>query len=80
MAFLGVPVVEWIGYLAAVIVLLSFVMKDIKKLRLINMTGCAIWVVYGVLLNMSWPIIITNASIFCVNAYYLYKTLKTIKN
>ncbi|WP_340202153.1 YgjV family protein [Ascidiimonas sp. W6] len=76
MNFLGVSIVEWVGYLAAAIVLFSFFMKDMKKLRLINMSGCTIWVLYGFLLQISWPIIITNAAIFCVNGYYLYKTRK----
>jgi Na+-driven multidrug efflux pump len=77
MDVLGVPMVEWVGYIAAAVVLFSFFMKDIKKLRLINMSGCTIWVLYGFLLKISWPIIITNAAIFCVNGYYLYKSVKS---
>lgn len=77
MTFLEVSVVEWVGYLAAAIVLFSFLMKDIKKLRLVNMSGCTIWVLYGFLLQISWPIIITNVAIFCVNGYYLYQGRKS---
>ena len=81
MTLLGVSVVEWVGYLAAVVVLLSFFMKDIKKLRLVNMSGCAVWVLYGILLNMAWPIIIPNTAIFCVNGFYLYRMVdKSSKN
>lgn len=66
--------VEIIGYVASVVVLFSFLMRDIKKLRLVNILGCSIFVVYGVYLNMSIPIIITNAAIILINVFYLAKT------
>ncbi|MFD2516657.1 uroporphyrinogen decarboxylase [Salinimicrobium flavum] len=70
MEILGISHVEWFGYLASLFVLLSFLMKNIKTLRYVNTLGCGFFVIYGVLLN-SWPIIITNAAIILVNAYYL---------
>ncbi len=66
--------VEIIGYVASAVVLFSFLMRDIKKLRLVNIVGCSIFVVYGVYLNMSIPIIITNVSIILINVFYLAKT------
>lgn len=65
--------IELIGYLASAFVLLSFVMKEMKKLRIVNIVGCTFFITYGVLL-MSWPIIITNVAIVIVNVYYLLKT------
>ncbi|MGB1018179.1 MAG: YgjV family protein [Chitinophagales bacterium] len=65
--------VEFIGYLASGFVLLSFLMKDIVKLRFVNMIGCVLFVTYGFLLS-SIPIIITNFAIIIVNIYYLLKT------
>lgn len=64
--------IELIGYAASLFVLLSFVMKDMKKLRMVNIIGCGLFIVYGVLLG-SFPIIITNAAITLVNVYYLSK-------
>jgi uncharacterized protein with PQ loop repeat len=64
-------IVEIIGYLASLIVLVSFLMKDIRTLRMVNMTGCLLFVVYGILLDWKWPIIVTNLAIFTINAYYL---------
>lgn len=61
---------EIVGYLASFFVLLSFLNKDIRKLRLVNSLGCALFVTYGVLLT-SIPIIITNVAILLVNGYYL---------
>ncbi len=71
MEFLGVSVTEWVGYAASLGVLLSFLMRDIRKLRMVNSIGCGLFVVYGVLLS-SIPIIITNAAILVINFYYLF--------
>ena len=64
-------IVEWVGYAAMVTLMISFLMKDIKKLRYINTVGCLLFVAYGIMLN-SYPIIITNAFISMVNIYYLF--------
>ncbi len=71
MEFLGVSLTEWTGYTASFWVMLSFFMRKIKVLRLVNMVGCVFWVVYGFMLSTAWPVIITNAVIFGVNFYYL---------
>ncbi|AEE19722.1 inner membrane protein [Dokdonia sp. Hel_I_63] len=62
---------EIVGYLASLFVLLSFLNKDLRKLRIVNSIGCALFVTYGVLLG-SIPIIITNLAILFVNGYYLF--------
>ncbi len=70
MEILGISYVEWIGYAASLFVLLSFLMRNITTLRYVNSIGCLFFVAYGILLD-SWPIIITNVAIVCVNFYYL---------
>jgi uncharacterized protein with PQ loop repeat len=67
---------EIIGYLASFIVLISFLMKEMKTLRIINSIGCVMFVAYGILLNFSVPIIITNVAIVAINIYYLMKVKK----
>jgi len=57
--------------MASLFVLLFFLRKDMRQLRIINSIGCALFVAYGVLL-MSIPIIITNVAILLVNGYYLF--------
>ncbi|WP_322289760.1 hypothetical protein [Aquimarina sp. 2201CG5-10] len=47
-------------------------MRDIKKLRLVNSVGCVAFVIYGILLNWSLPIVITNMAIVSINLYYLF--------
>lgn len=71
-------VTEGIGYIAMATILLSFMMKDINKLRVINIVGCLFFVAYGFLLKTSWPIIITNVSIVFINLYYLFGLKKKV--
>ncbi|GGD99129.1 uroporphyrinogen decarboxylase [Planktosalinus lacus] len=63
---------ELIGYLASLLLIISFLMRNIKTLRLINSLGCIAFIVYGFMLQTSWPIIITNAFIVGANIYYLF--------
>ena len=64
-------IVEWVGYVAMLTLMVSFLMKNIKKLRIINTFACLLFVVYGFMLD-SWPVIISNAFISMVNLYYLF--------
>ena len=74
MEFLGISLVEWIGYVAMATVLISFLMKSVIKLRIVNSLGCLLFVFYGIMLEpLSKPIIITNTAIFFINLYYLLK-------
>lgn len=62
--------IDYIGYAASLFVLLSFFMKKITTLRMVNIVGCSFFIAYGILLD-SKPILITNAAIVLVNTYYL---------
>ena len=61
---------EYIGYLASAVLLLSFMMKKMTTLRIINTIGCGIFILYGSLIG-SFPVIITNVAICLINLYYL---------
>ena len=79
MELIGITGTEYVGYLASLMVLLSFTMKDIKKLRLVNMSGCILFIIYGFLMpsfRIGLPIIIANLAILIVNIYYLVKPSK----
>lgn len=73
---LGISITEWVGYLASFILIISFMMKDVKTLRIINSMGAIVFVIYGIMLNTSYPIIITNGFILGANMYYLFKMKK----
>jgi hypothetical protein len=75
MEILGISYIEWIGYAASFFLLLSFVMRNITRLRYINSLGCLLFVAYGLLLD-SWPLIITNGAIVLINIYYLFINTK----
>ncbi len=75
MELFGITGTEYVGYLASLMVLISFTMKNVKTLRLVNMTGCILFIIYGFLmpaLRIGLPIIIANVAIFSVNLYYLF--------
>lgn len=63
--------VSIVGYVASVFVVLSFVMKDVQKIRLVNFLGCICFVVYGIYAGLLWPIIIPNAILSLIQLYYL---------
>lgn len=72
-----ISLTELVGYLASLVLMVSFLMKNINTLRIINSTGCFLFVVYGFMLATSWPIIISNAFILGVNTFYLTKDYRS---
>lgn len=60
-----------IGYIASVLLIVSFALKDVKKIRLVNMIGCIIFVWYAYRLE-AWPVLIPNAMIVLVQIYHLF--------
>ena len=67
-------VTEIIGYSASVLLIASFMLKDITQLRIVNTFGCAFFVAYGFLLDYNWPILIPNIFIIGVNVYHLIRS------
>jgi uncharacterized protein with PQ loop repeat len=77
---MSLTLLEIVGYFASIVVLCSFVMKDVKKLRLVNMAGCLLFVIYGIMMptfRLGLPLIITNSAILIINFYYLYIAKKS---
>jgi hypothetical protein len=77
---MDLTLVEVVGYLASIVVLCSFTMKDVKKLRRVNMVGCLLFVIYGFMMptiRIGLPIIITNAAIMGINIYYSFIAKKS---
>jgi len=66
---------EIAGYLASLFIVLSFVFKGVKTIRIINFIGCGFFVVYGLFVSdagVLWPIIIPNGILCLVHVYYLF--------
>lgn len=72
---MDITVTDWVGYLAMLLVISSFVFKDILRLRIVNLTGAVAFIVYGIMLE-AWPIIITNTVIIIIQVYHLSKPKK----
>ena len=66
---------ESIGVLASCIVLLSFVMNGERKIRIINIIGALLFVIYGLLIN-SFSVSFLNSALFFVHIYKLKKCSK----
>ncbi|MCW8346937.1 hypothetical protein MD535_13110 [Vibrio sp. ZSDZ65] len=64
--------VEWFGYLASLVVLISLTMTSIVKLRVINFIGCLLFAAFAYFIN-SYPTMLMNLGIACINVYYLYQ-------
>jgi len=69
---LGISIIEWIGYIASVLVATSLTMSSIVKLRWFSLAGSSIFSTYGFLIA-SMPVGFLNAFIAMVNIYYLKK-------
>ena len=67
----GISYTELVGYLASLALIVSFMMKNVNTLRIINSIGAVLFVIYGFMLDISWPVVITNAFILMANIYYL---------
>ena len=64
--------IEAIGYLGSVLVLVSFLMSSVVKLRVINTIGGVIFSTYAFIIH-SYPTAIMNVALVCINLYYLWK-------
>lgn len=64
--------VEIVGYIATFLVMLSFMMKNVTRLRIINAIGCATWILYGFMLDSN-PVIVTNIGILAINGGHLLR-------
>lgn len=64
--------VETIGLLGTVFVLISFFMKDVKKIRCVNIIGAILFVVYGAIINAvaTW---VLNGALVVVHIVFLIK-------
>ncbi len=63
---------EWIGYIASLIVLVSLLMSSIKKLRWINLFGALLFGAYGFMIG-STPTGLMNFGIVIIDIYYLMR-------
>lgn len=73
--FLYIPFIEWVGYLASIFIGISMFMKNMVRLRIINLIGCILFCIYGFTIG-AYPVAIVNLIISCTNIYYIYQLTK----
>lgn len=63
---------EIIGITGTIFVLLSFLMKELKRVRIVNIIGAALFVVYGITIGAlsTW---LLNGVLIIIHLYYLYR-------
>ena len=65
-------VFEVIGYLGSLFVLASFLLKDIKWIRIVNIVGAVFFVIYG-FYTQTWATAFMNFALVLVHIFYLVK-------
>lgn len=72
-------IVELIGYFSSLLVLVSFLMTSVIRLRIVNSIGAIIFTVYATIIG-SYPTALMNLCLVGINMYNLYKLLKSPKH
>jgi len=65
-------IIETLGWIATIGTLVSFAVKDMWRLRLINGLASIVWIVYGIL-KVDNPIIVINSAVIIMHLYWFYK-------
>ena len=70
--------IELIGIAGSLLVLISFLMKDILVIRIINISGSVVFIIYGIMIGAmaTWFV---NAALIVVHVVYIIKELKDKK-
>ncbi len=63
-------ILESVGYLGSVLVAVSLMMSNIRRLRWINLLGAAVFSAYGALIG-AWPVFVLNGFIAFVDLWFL---------
>ena len=71
--------IEVVGYVGSGLVLVSFLMTSVVKLRIINSIGCVIFSTYALIIH-SYPTAIMNIVLFLINLFQLRRMFKVTRN
>ncbi len=67
--------IELFGYLGSAIVLVSFLMTSVFKLRIVNTIGSLIFMTYALIIH-SYPTAVMNLCLVLINLHFLWKMRK----
>jgi len=69
---------EIFGYIGTVLILVSFLIENVFKLRLVNTIGAIFWLVYGIGI-MAKPTIVVNSAVIIIHGIWFIKQKKEPK-
>lgn len=67
---------EVFGYIGTALVLLSMMMTSVVKLRIINMSGSLISMIYAIIMN-TWPVAALNIGLIIINTVQLVRIFRS---
>ena len=67
--------IDIIGYIGMAVILYSFTIENIYKLRLVNSIGSIVWIIYGLGI-MAGPTIMVNSCVLAIHLHWFYKNRK----
>lgn len=69
---MNAQILEWVGYIASVIIAISLAVSSIVKFRWLNLVGALAFSIYGFLIG-AIPVGVLNGIIALVDVYYLFQ-------
>jgi hypothetical protein len=63
---------ELFGYIGTVLLLYSFTIENMRRLRIINSIASVFWIMYGVSIGAN-PTILVNSCVLCIHSYWFIK-------
>ena len=70
---------EVVGWIATLIVISSFIINDMLRLRMVNLIGAICWLIYGIL-AVSSSIIFLNIVIVGIQSIKIWKLIQNTKS
>ena len=61
-----------LGWIGTGLILYSFTLNDIKKLRIVNMIGSVAWILYGIKTGIM-PTIFVNVCVLIIHSIWLIR-------
>jgi lipid-A-disaccharide synthase-like uncharacterized protein len=66
---------EIFGYIGTALILTSFLIENVFKLRLVNTIGAVFWIIYGVGISAT-PTIVVNSCVIFIHLTWFYRHRK----
>lgn len=71
--------VTLLGYIATLATMVSFLIKDMFRLRVCNTIGCLLWILYGII-KWDTPIILVNCLILLIHIWWFVQHINEKNN